>query len=125
MCSKCDKCGNICNSRTNHTMDKTRYTHRWDQSTYWGRARQFFTTTNTLNLFVTPAQLEQAKVKSAPSRNLESILTSTQDTVVKYKKGELNHLSEDDIWAAKHLYDSAYHPDTGETLLDLWIKIVT
>ena len=37
----------------------------------------------------------------------------TQDTVVKYRKGELNHLSEDEIWSAKHLYDSAYHPDTG------------
>ena len=33
---------------------------------------------------------------------------------MKYRKGELNHLSEDDIWSAKHLYDSAYHPDTGE-----------
>lgn len=73
---------------------------RWDQSTYWGRARQFFTTTNTMNLFVSPAQLEQAK-----------------DTVVKYQKGELNHMSEDDIWAAKHLYDSAYHPDTGDLMI--------
>jgi len=33
---------------------------------------------------------------------------------VKYRKGELNHLSEDEIWAAKHLYDSAFHPDTGD-----------
>lgn len=32
---------------------------------------------------------------------------------MKYRKGELNHLSEDEIWSAKHLYDSAYHPDTG------------
>jgi len=72
---------------------------RWDQSTYWGRAKQFFTTTNTLNLFVTPAQLDAAK-----------------DTVTKYRKGELNHLSEDEIWAAKHLYDSAFHPETGEKM---------
>ena len=34
--------------------------------------------------------------------------------MAKYRKGELNHLSEDEIWSAKHLYDSAYHPDTGE-----------
>ena len=38
--------------------------YRWDQSTYWGRARQFFTTTNTMNLFVTSAQLDQAKVNA-------------------------------------------------------------
>ena len=45
--------------------------------------------------------------------DIQSILVS-QDTVAKYRKGELNHLSEDEIWSAKHLYDSAYHPDTGE-----------
>ena len=48
------------------------------------------------------------------SRGVSFGLTfSIQDTVVKYRKGELNHLSEDEIWSAKHLYDSAYHPDTG------------
>ena len=50
----------------------------------------------------------------------------TQDTVVKYRKGELNHLSEDEIWSAKHLYDSAYHPDTGRSSAKnhfVWSKI--
>ena len=48
------------------------------------------------------------------SRGVSFPLTlTTQDTIVKYRKGELNHLSEDEIWSAKHLYDSAYHPDTG------------
>ena len=47
-----------------HSMNKRMYTYRWDQSTYWGRARQFFTTTNTMNLFVTSAQLDQAKVNA-------------------------------------------------------------
>ena len=70
---------------------------RYDQSTYWGRARHFFTTTNPLNCLATDAQLDAAK-----------------ETVDKYKKGELNHLSEDDIWAAKSLVDSAFHPDTGK-----------
>ena len=93
-----------------------------------------------MNLFVTSAQLEQAKVKGAcridfyprgvyfycqgvhlsPCGCLlfifppqTQLTLTTQDTVVKYRKGELNHLSEDEIWSAKHLYDSAYHPDTG------------
>jgi hypothetical protein len=55
---------------------------RWDQCAYWGRARQFFTTTNTMNLFVSPAQLEAAR-----------------DTVVRYRRGELGHLSEDEVWS--------------------------
>ena len=61
---------------------------------------------------MTPAQLDQAKVNLLlVSREKPSIF---QETVVKYRKGELNHLSEDEIWAAKHLYDSAFHPDTGD-----------
>ena len=69
---------------------------RFDQTTYWGRAQHFFSTTNPLNCLANNAQLDAAK-----------------DTVDKYKKGELNDLSEDEIWAAKNLVDSAFHPDTG------------
>lgn len=71
---------------------------RYDQSTYWGRAKHFFLTTNPLNLLASPAQMEAAR-----------------DTVAKYKSGELTDISEDELWAAKQLVDSAYHPETGQT----------
>ena len=34
---------------------------KWDQSNYLGRARHFFSATNPMNLFVTPASLDDAK----------------------------------------------------------------
>ena len=73
---------------------------RYDQSTYWGRAQHYFITTSPLNLLASSAQLEAAKEK-----------------VEKYKRGELTEVTEDEIWAAKQLVDSAYHPETGNSHL--------
>ncbi|KAL5021109.1 hypothetical protein ScPMuIL_000264 [Solemya velum] len=74
---------------------------RYDQNTFEGRAKHFFITTNPFNLFKSSKQLEHAK-----------------DVVERYRKGEsLSNLSEDEIWRAKQLYDSAYHPDTKEKMV--------
>ncbi|XP_047741594.1 sideroflexin-3-like isoform X3 [Hyalella azteca] len=73
---------------------------RWDQSTYIGRARHFFTTTNPANLFCSASELEWART-----------------TVTKYRNGEVVDLPEDVLWRAKHVYDSAFHPDTGEKMM--------
>mmetsp|Transcript_16736 Transcript_16736/g.18132 ORF Transcript_16736/g.18132 Transcript_16736/m.18132 type:complete len:325 (+) Transcript_16736:59-1033(+) len=76
---------------------------RYDQDTFEGRAKHFFITTNPLNVLASDPELDKAK------------------TIVEaYKRGEEDkNLTEDEIWAAKQLYDSAFHPQTGEKLFIL------
>eukprot|EP01036_Dinobryon_divergens_P041073 gene41073-54409_t len=76
---------------------------RYDQNTFYGRAQHFFITTNPLNVLASDADLDKAK-----------------SIVIAYKNGtEDKSLTEDQIWAAKQLYDSAFHPQTGEKLFIL------
>mmetsp|Transcript_14879 Transcript_14879/g.24762 ORF Transcript_14879/g.24762 Transcript_14879/m.24762 type:complete len:206 (+) Transcript_14879:122-739(+) len=76
---------------------------RYDQDTFEGRAKHFFATTNPLNVLASDEELERAK-----------------KIVMDYKAGtEDKSLTEDEIWAAKELYDSAYHPQTGEKVFIL------
>uniref|UniRef100_T1HDA4 Sidoreflexin n=1 Tax=Rhodnius prolixus TaxID=13249 RepID=T1HDA4_RHOPR len=72
---------------------------RWDQSTYIGRAKHFFTVTNPLNLFYSSQKLDEAR-----------------DIVIRHRAGksQKSHLTLEELWKAKHIYDSAFHPITGE-----------
>lgn len=81
-------------------IDKPRY----DQTTYLGRAKHFALLTNPLNLLATNQQLEHAK----------SIVDSYRKTQVLPK-----HMTIDELWKAKYLVDSAYHPCTKEKMFIL------
>ncbi|CAI5441799.1 unnamed protein product [Caenorhabditis angaria] len=76
---------------------------RWNQNEFQGRMYHFFTTANWLNLFVSNSELEKAR-----------------QTVIDYKQGKFDpKLTVDELWKAKSLYDSAFHPDTGEKMFIL------
>ncbi|KAA0189863.1 Sideroflexin, partial [Fasciolopsis buskii] len=83
--------------KLNINIEKPRY----DQSTYAGRAKHFFITTNPLNILRTSKELDDARtiVQSYRSRK------------------PLPGITEDKLWHAKQVYDSAFHPDTGEKML--------
>lgn len=91
---------------------------RYDQSTYIGRAKHFFIITNPLNLFACPKTLEKAKETVTKYRQAETVYFSSQIIEKYFRHGEVDQecLTEDELWRAKQLYDSAYHPDTGEKM---------
>uniref|UniRef100_A0AAY5K5S6 Sidoreflexin n=1 Tax=Esox lucius TaxID=8010 RepID=A0AAY5K5S6_ESOLU len=74
---------------------------RWDQSTFTGRAQHFFFVTDPRNILKSSETLEEARV-----------------TVENYRLGVVKPgLTEDELWRAKYIYDSAFHPDTGEKMV--------
>ncbi|KAG5876680.1 hypothetical protein JTB14_023435 [Gonioctena quinquepunctata] len=69
--------------------------------TYTGRAKHFFLTTNPLNIFVSNSKLEEARCLVNKFRCREPLPAHVTDAM---------------LWRAKTLYDSAFHPDTGEKM---------
>nr|CAB3266023.1 sideroflexin-2-like [Phallusia mammillata] len=81
-------------------MLKTEVNKNPQQTTYFQRWRHFAAVTDVRNCFASNKQLEDAKA-----------------TVISYRSGQLPpDYSEEKYLQAKQLYDSAYHPDTGEKM---------
>ncbi|KAJ3209196.1 Sideroflexin-5 [Dinochytrium kinnereticum] len=72
---------------------------RYDQSSYLGRLKHFAEVTDPRNLFASNTALTEAKT-----------------LVDNHKKGMNTSVSPEQLWAAKKLVDSTYHPDTGEKI---------
>ncbi|XP_013165625.1 PREDICTED: sideroflexin-1 isoform X1 [Papilio xuthus] len=85
---------------SNIDLDKPRY----DQSTYTGRAKHFLRLTNPLNVFASDKDLDEAK-----------------KIVNEYRRSRRmpSGYDADKLWEKKYLYDSAFHPDTGEKMFVL------
>ncbi|XP_052570571.1 sideroflexin-2 isoform X2 [Peromyscus californicus insignis] len=73
---------------------------RWDQCTFLGRVKHFFNITDPRTVFASEQELDWAKVMVEKSR-MGLVPPGTQVEQLLY---------------AKKLYDSAFHPDTGEKM---------
>ncbi|XP_030796804.1 sideroflexin-2 isoform X4 [Rhinopithecus roxellana] len=73
---------------------------RWDQRTFLGRVKHFLNITDPRTVFVSEQELDWAKVMVEKSR-MGVVPPGTQVEQLLY---------------AKKLYDSAFHPDTGEKM---------
>jgi len=73
---------------------------RFDLTTYGGRVRHFFNITDPSNILASEAELTAAKTLLA-----------------QYKAhNEPAGTTTDELWQAKKIYDSAFHPQTGELM---------
>lgn len=106
---------------------------RWDQSNYWGRAKHFFVTTNPLNVLRTSSELDHSK-QTVEEYRLASYCFHTSTFFKGKNSNQREHfiylhsevfragkvdpkLTVDQLWKAKTIFDSAYHPDTKEKMI--------
>uniref|UniRef100_UPI003AACDD0F sideroflexin-2-like n=1 Tax=Centroberyx gerrardi TaxID=166262 RepID=UPI003AACDD0F len=73
---------------------------RWDQTTFTGRLKHFFNITDCRTALLPDATLDQAK-ELVESCRAGSVPPGT---------------TEEQLFYAKKLYDSAFHPDTGDRM---------
>uniref|UniRef100_A0A3Q3KRG3 Sideroflexin 2 n=1 Tax=Mastacembelus armatus TaxID=205130 RepID=A0A3Q3KRG3_9TELE len=73
---------------------------RWDQSTFMGRLKHFFNVTDFRTVLLSDSRLDEAKALVESCR-AGSIPPGTTEEQLHY---------------AKKLYDSAFHPDTGDRM---------
>uniref|UniRef100_A0A8D0BP40 Sidoreflexin n=1 Tax=Salvator merianae TaxID=96440 RepID=A0A8D0BP40_SALMN len=73
---------------------------RWDQNTFIGRVKHFFNITDPRTLLVSERELDSAKVL------VESCRVGTVPPGT----------TQEHLFYAKKLYDSAFHPDSGEKM---------
>ncbi|KAF1334752.1 hypothetical protein FI667_g1677, partial [Globisporangium splendens] len=74
---------------------------KYDQSTYYGRWRQFVELVSPSALFLTKEQIQSATT-----------------ILGKYRNGDIapGQMRDEELWHARRVYESAVHPQTGETL---------
>uniref|UniRef100_A0A8C4XZD9 Sideroflexin 2 n=1 Tax=Gopherus evgoodei TaxID=1825980 RepID=A0A8C4XZD9_9SAUR len=73
---------------------------RWDQNTFLGRLKHFFNITDPRTVLVSEHELDQAK----------ALVESCRAGLVP------PGTSQEQLFYAKKLYDSAFHPDSGEKM---------
>lgn len=73
----------------------------YDQSTYYGRWRQFVELVSPTALLVTPTDIEDARKTLNDFRN---------GVITRYDT------SDDELWHARRVYESTVHPQTGEVI---------
>lgn len=72
---------------------------KYDQGTFYGRWRYFLDLVSPTSLFYTIDQANEYK-----------------SMLERYKQGELTTASDEDLWHARQVVTSTFHPDTGEPI---------